>query len=107
MNFDSPSARFAAMRGFFVAAVLTIALGIGANTAMFSVVNGLLCRPLAFHGSERLVWIADPGSGWTVLLNFTGIDILGLTEVVSRSFDWGGSVAQLSKLRGSKANVGP
>jgi len=47
---------------FFAIAVLIIALGIGANTAIFSVVNGLLFRPLEFKGSERLVWIANTGS---------------------------------------------
>ncbi len=47
--------------GFFFASVLLIALGIGANTAIFSVVNGLLFRTLSFPGSGRLVWIANTG----------------------------------------------
>ena len=49
---------------FTITAILTIALGVGANTAIFSVVHGIVFKPLPFPRPEQLVrvWSANPGS---------------------------------------------
>src|SRR5205085_8596653 len=70
--------------GFTLVAVVTLALGIGANTAIFSVVNAVLLRPLPFKDSEQLVIVYEKTQ--TVPRDFVSVPDLRDYRAASHSF---------------------
>src|SRR2546423_5089326 len=72
--------------GFTAVAVLTLALGIGANTAIFSVVNAVLLRPLPYPESGQLVQLrADrPGSPSTFIGSATFVEVKAQSQSLAR-----------------------
>ncbi|MGA8111992.1 MAG: ABC transporter permease, partial [Acidobacteriaceae bacterium] len=72
--------------GFTVVAVLILGLGIGANVAVFSVVNTILLRPLPFPESQQLVWIAPPPQKCGLSCATYSIDAYDEFKAESRSY---------------------
>jgi predicted permease len=82
--------------GYTAAAVLTLALGVGANSAIFSLVNATVLRPLPVRDPERLVWVRTENAG----IAFSYPEYADLRDHQT-AFDglmaWGGITASLNR----------
>ena len=101
-------------RSFTLTAVLTLAICIGANTAMFGLVRSVLLKPLPFPGSERIVYLFNsyPNAGAPrvgaavpdssiVSTAVPAMDVQALFQTGTQTYGDDNGAAQLNSLRGT------
>src|SRR5690606_18802193 len=88
--------RLARNAGFTTAAVLTLALGIGGTTAIFSVVNGVLLRPLPYPQPEEVMQIRHVDASGNSQLNVSFPNYVDLRDA-NRSFEAMGAYSAWSR----------
>jgi putative ABC transport system permease protein len=81
-------------RGFSTASIATLAIGIGAATAIFSIVNAMLLRPLPYPDSARVMWAAETNKGGGII-----------TVSWSNFADWRARVTSLETLAASRGTT--
>ncbi|HEY6306699.1 MAG TPA: ABC transporter permease [Candidatus Angelobacter sp.] len=88
--------------GFTLTVVLTLALGIGATTAIFSLVEGILLRPLPFNDPDRLVLVGDHVGGGPNTPNtpVTGPEIITYSNATSAFSSLGGFIPASYEISG-------
>ncbi|HKE31957.1 MAG TPA: ABC transporter permease, partial [Candidatus Angelobacter sp.] len=93
--------------GFAVLAICTLALGIGANTAMFTVVESVLLRPLPYQHSDRLLTDGNPGQGFTSTSWLNYRDIRDQSQTLAAVAGYSEDVGVVRGKEGSVSAVTP
>ncbi len=95
--------------GMAILAVVTLALGVGANAAIFTVIESVVLRPLPYPNSDRLVFIGPqsdtPGFGTTSWLNYH--DVRDQSRLLEQAAGYSEDVSVLETPEGSQSILAP